>query len=178
MNELPPISQNVKVIVTGGGGVGKTSFLNRLVYYNFDVKSELTRGIDFFSKSMKVNGNDINFVMWDFAGQRQFRRLLEDFVYGSVAIFILFDLTRISSLENVEEWLKRLKEFNTMPTFILGTKYDLVDNNMIMIIDNHLNNIIERNNTHIDYLKISSKTGYNVKEAFDMLVNRLSYLQK
>ncbi len=176
MNELPQISQNVKVIVTGGGGVGKTSFLNRLVYYNFDVKSELTRGIDFFSKSMKVNGNDINFVMWDFAGQRQFRRLLEDFVYGSVAIFILFDLTRISSLENVEEWLERLKEFNTMPTLILGTKFDLVDNNMI--IDNYLNNIIERNNIHIDYLKISSKTGYNVKEAFDMLINRLSYLQK
>ena len=70
MNELPQIRKNVKVIVTGGGGVGKTSFLNRLVYDNFDVKSELTRGIDFFSKSMKVNGSDINFVLWDFAGQR------------------------------------------------------------------------------------------------------------
>lgn len=178
MNELPPISQNVKVIVTGGGGVGKTSFLNRLVYYNFDVKSELTRGIDFFSKSMKVNGNDINFVMWDFAGQRQFRTLLEDFVDGSIAVFILFDLTRITSLQNVEEWLERLKEFSTMPTLILGTKYDLLDNNMIMIIDNYINNIIARSHNHINYLKISSKTGYNVKEAFDILVNRFTYLQK
>lgn len=178
MNELPQIIKNVKVIVTGGGGVGKTSFLNRLVYDNFDVKSELTRGIDFFSKNMKVNGNDINFVMWDFAGQRQFRRLLEDFVDGSIAVFILFDLTRLSSLENVEEWLERLKEFNTMPTLILGTKYDLVNNSMIMIFDNYLNNIIERSIINIDYLKISSKTGYNVKEAFDILVNRLSYLQK
>ena len=97
---------------------------------------------------------------------------------GSVAVFILFDLTRISSLENVEEWLERIKEFNTMPTLILGTKYDLVDNNMIMIIDNYLNNIIEKSNIHIDYLKISSKTGYNVNEAFDILINRLSYLQK
>ncbi|MBY9017293.1 MAG: GTP-binding protein [Candidatus Lokiarchaeota archaeon] len=176
MNELPQIRKNVKVIVTGGGGVGKTSFLNRLVYDNFDVKSELTRGIDFFSKSMKVNGSDINFVLWDFAGQRQFRRLIDDFVDGSVAVFILFDLTRISSLENVEEWLERLKEFNTMPTLILGTKYDLVDNNMI--IDNYLNNIIESSIIHINYLKISSKTGYNVKEAFDILINRLSYLQK
>ena len=178
MNELPQIRKNVKVIVTGGGGVGKTSFLNRLVYDSFDMKSELTRGIDFFSKSMKINGSDINFVMWDFAGQRQFRRLLEDFVDGSVAVFILFDLTRISSLENVDEWLERLKEINIMPILILGTKYDLVDNNIIMIIDNYLNNIIERSNIHIDYLKISSKTGYNVKEAFDILINRLSYLQK
>jgi small GTP-binding protein len=100
MNESPQIRKNVKVIVTGGGGVGKTSFLNRLVYDNFDMKSELTKGVDFFSKNIRVNGIDINFVMWDFAGQRQFRRLLEDFVDGSIAVFILFDLTRISSLES------------------------------------------------------------------------------
>ena len=174
---LPQIRKNVKVIVTGGGGVGKTSFLNRLVYDNFDVNSELTRGIDFFSKSMKVNGSEINFVMWDFAGQRQFRKLLEDFVDGSVAVFILFDLTRISSLQNVEEWLERLKEFSIMPILILGTKYDLLDSNMIIIFDNYLNSIIERCNLQIDYLKISSKTGYNVKEAFDILVNKLSYQQ-
>ncbi|MBY9002382.1 MAG: GTP-binding protein [Candidatus Lokiarchaeota archaeon] len=174
----PQIRKNVKVVVTGGGGVGKTSFLNRLVYDNFNMKSELTRGIDFFSKNMNINGSEINFVMWDFAGQRQFRTLLEDFVDGSIAIFILFDLTRITSLQNVEEWLERLREFSTMPTLILGTKYDLVDNNMIVIIDNYLNNIIERSHININYLKISSKTGYNVKEAFDILVNRLSYHQK
>jgi small GTP-binding protein len=176
MNESPQIRKNVKVIVTGGGGVGKTSFLNRLVHDNFDINSELTRGIDFFSKNIKVNGNDINFVMWDFAGQRQFRRLLEDFVDGSIAVFILFDLTRISSLENVEEWLEKLKEFKNMPILILGTKYDLVDYSAIMIFDEYFKNIIERLN--IDYLKISSKTGYNVKEAFDILISRLSSMQK
>jgi len=176
MNESPQIRKNVKVIVTGGGGVGKTSFLNRLVHDNFDINSELTRGIDFFSKNIKVNGNDINFVMWDFAGQRQFRRLLEDFVDGSIAVFILFDLTRISSLENVEEWLEKLKEFKNMPILILGTKYDLVDYSTIMIFDEYFKNIIERLN--IDYLKISSKTGYNVKEAFDILISRLSSMQK
>jgi len=176
MNESPQIRKNVKVIVTGGGGVGKTSFLNRLVHDNFDINSELTRGIDFFSKNIKVNGSDINFVMWDFAGQRQFRRLLEDFVNGSIAVFILFDLTRISSLENVEEWLEKLKEFKNMPILILGTKYDLVDYSAIMIFDEYFKNIIERLN--IDYLKISSKTGYNVKEAFDILISRLSSMQK
>jgi len=176
MNESPQIRKNVKVIVTGGGGVGKTSFLNRLVHDNFDINSELTRGIDFFSKNIKVNGSDINFVMWDFAGQRQFRRLLEDFVNGSIAVFILFDLTRISSLENVEEWLEKLKEFKNMPILILGTKYDLVDYSTIMIFDEYFKNIIERLN--IDYLKISSKTGYNVKEAFDILISRLSSMQK
>ncbi len=175
MNESPQIRKNVKVIVTGGGGVGKTSFLNRLVHDNFDMKSELTRGVDFFSKNIRVNGIDINFVMWDFAGQRQFRRLLEDFVDGSIAVFILFDLTRISSLENVEEWLERLNEFKNMPKLILGTKYDIVDTDMIIISDNYLKKIIEENHLHIDYLKISSKTGYNVKEAFNILINRLFY---
>ena len=95
------MKKTVKVIVSGDGGVGKTSFLNRLVNDRFYDNSELTRGVDFYSKNIYVNGNEFDFIMWDFAGQNQFKTLLNDFVEGSLAALILFDLTRINTIENI-----------------------------------------------------------------------------
>ena len=109
------VEKTVKIVVAGDGGVGKTSFLNRLVHDNFDINSELTKGIDFFSKSLQINGTDINFVMWDFAGQKQFKSLLDGFVEGSIAAFLLFDLTRVSTIENVVNWLGKLKKISGRP---------------------------------------------------------------
>jgi small GTP-binding protein len=168
--------KTVKIVVAGDGGVGKTSFLNRLVHDNFDMKSELTKGIDFFSKNIQINGTDINFVMWDFAGQDQFKSLLDGFVDGSIAAFLLFDLTRASTIENVVNWLERLKKLSNMPIMILGTKYDLLENKFESNLDQYLISLVKSNNL-LRYMKISSKTGYNIKEVFHSLINMLTNLK-
>lgn len=165
--------KTVKIVVAGDGAVGKTSFLNRLVHDNFDIKSELTKGVDFFSKNIKINGTDINFVMWDFAGQEQFKSLLDGFVDGSIAAFLLFDLTRASTMENVVNWLEKLKELSNMPIMILGTKYDLLENKFESNLDQYLISLVESDNL-LRYMKISSKTGYNIKEVFHSLIDMLT----
>ncbi|MFW9950375.1 MAG: GTP-binding protein, partial [Candidatus Thorarchaeota archaeon] len=63
----------MKVIVSGDGGVGKTSFLDRLVHNDFNAQSEITRGVDFYSLQVHLNETEINFILWDFAGQNQFK---------------------------------------------------------------------------------------------------------
>ena len=168
--------KTVKIVVAGDGAVGKTSFLNRLVHDNFDIKSELTKGVDFFSKNIKINGTDINFVMWDFAGQEQFKSLLDGFVDGSIAAFLLFDLTRASTIENVVNWLEKLKELSNMPIMILGTKYDLLENKFESNLDQYLISLVESDNL-LRYMKISSKTGYNIKEVFHSLIDMLTNLK-
>ncbi|UCC19519.1 MAG: GTP-binding protein [Promethearchaeota archaeon] len=167
------MKKTVKVIVSGDGGVGKTSFLNRLIHDFFDDKSELTKGVEFFSKILKINGHEYNFVMWDFAGQNQFKHLLNDFVGGSVAAFVLFDLSRISTLESVEDWIKILNANGNISAFIIGTKCDMIDLNDCKVLDDYISNIGKKYSNTIGYLKISSKTGYNVKEAFNSLINRI-----
>ncbi len=83
------MKKTIKIIVSGDGGVGKTSFLNRLVHDSFEANRRLTRGVDFYSKIIAVNGTEFNFIMWDFAGQDQFKTFLNGFVDGSLAAFIL-----------------------------------------------------------------------------------------
>ncbi|MFX1302820.1 MAG: Rab family GTPase [Promethearchaeota archaeon] len=168
------MKKTVKVIVSGDGGVGKTSFLNRLIHDNFDNNSELTKGVDFFSKILKIHEHEYNFVMWDFAGQHQFKELLTDFVDGSIAAFILFDLSRFNTLESVEEWIKKLNEYGNTSAFILGTKCDTIDLNDCKVFDDYISEIVNKYDNIIGYLKISSKTGYNVKKAFNSLIQRIS----
>jgi len=167
------MKKTIKIIVSGDGGVGKTSFLNRLIHDNFDDNSELTKGIDFFSKNLTINGQEYNFVMWDFAGQTQFKQLLNDFVDGSIAAFVLFDLSRFNTLEGVEDWIKKLNEYGKISAFILGNKSDIIDIYDCKIFDDFILNIIKRYNNIIGYLKISSKTGDNVKKAFISLIERI-----
>ena len=154
------MKKTVKLIVSGDGGVGKTSFL--------------TKGVDFFSKNLKVNGHEYNFVMWDFAGQNQFKQLLSNFVDGSVAAFILFDLSRFNTLESAEEWIKKLDENGKILAFLLGTKCDIINFHECKVFDEYVSGIINKYNNIIGYLKISSKTGYNVKEAFNSLLKIIS----
>jgi small GTP-binding protein len=168
------MKRTIKIIVSGDGGVGKTSFLNRLIHDNFDANSKLTKGVEFFSKDVKINGHEYNFVLWDLAGQKQFKSLLSDFVNGSLAAFVLFDLSRFNTLEGVEEWIHKLNYYGNIPAFIIGTKSDTIVTDEAQIFDNYISEVIRNNKNVLGYLKISSKTGNNVKQAFYYLIEKLS----
>lgn len=168
------MQKTVKVVVSGDGAVGKTSFLNRLVYDNFDEDKELTRGVDFFSKIIQVNGTEYNFILWDFAGQHQFTDIVDKFVDGSIAAFVLFDLSRVNTLETVLNWIEKLKALGEIPILILGTKLDLVSPERIKLVDGFIYQITKQYENVFDYLKISSKTGYNINQAFFKLIRKIS----
>ena len=168
------MKKTVKIVVSGDGGVGKTSFLNRLVYDLFNDSNELTKGVDFYSKIIQVNGTELNFVLWDLAGQSQFKEILDDFVEGSIAAFVLFDLSRISTIESVYKWISKLRELGNIPIIILGSKYDLVDPETCSLLDEYILNLLNSNQNIIEYLKISSKTGFNINLAFNLLLMKLS----
>ncbi len=167
------MKKTVKLIVSGDGGVGKTSFLKRLIHDKFNNDNELTKGVEFFSKTHSINEHDYNFVIWDFAGQDQFKHLLSNFVNGSVAAFVLFDLSRPSTLEGLEEWIYKLAHNGNISVFILGTKFDLINHDDCKIFDEFILEIIRKYDNIIGYLKISSKSGYNVKNAFDSLLKKI-----
>jgi len=168
------MKKTIKVIVSGDGGVGKTSFLNRLINDSFDANSNLTKGVEFFSKDVHINGSEYNFIIWDFAGQHHFKKLLADFVNGSLAAFVLFDLSRFTTLEGVKEWIKKLDRYGRIPTIILGSKRDVVNHYEMKIFDNFISEIRRNHKNIIGYLKISSKTGFNIEEAFYTLIKEIS----
>ena len=160
-----------KVITAGEGGVGKTTLLYRYVKGKFLADTKMTLGVEFFMKTLQIEERDINLQVWDFGGQEHFRPLLRNYSKGARGALLLFDLTRPSSLEKIDQWVHICREENPdIPIIFLGTKSDLTES--ITVDDNFALTFPEKYN-FFKYLKISSKTGENVNLAFELLSREL-----
>ncbi|KKN12653.1 hypothetical protein LCGC14_1014290 [marine sediment metagenome] len=131
----------------------------------------MTLGVEFFLKEVNVEGKKILLQIWDFGGQVHFRPLLKNYAMGARGALLLFDLTRPTSLERIEEWINICLEDNPgIPILFLGTKLDLLDSNSI---DDDYTIEFKEKYEFFEYLKISSKTGENVKRAFELLAKEI-----
>lgn len=157
----------LKILTAGEGGVGKTTLLHRYVEGKFSAETKMTIGVEFFLKETEIDSNHCTLQLWDFGGQERFRFLLESYVLGAKGALLMFDLTRLMSLENLQQWITIVRKGDpNLPVLFVGTKLDLTDE--IQIDDDYAMSFLNEFNL-IDYIKISSKTGENVGTVFEML---------
>ncbi len=161
----------MKILTAGEGGVGKTTLLRRFVEGQFFSETKMTIGVEFFLKSIILGDNEITLQLWDFGGQERFRFLLGSYVLGAKGALLMFDLTRIATLEKLDQWVQIVRQNDPdLPVLFLGTKIDLIED--INVSDDFALSYLESLNL-FDYLKISSKTGENVEESFRRLIQEI-----
>ncbi len=161
----------MKILTAGEGGVGKTTLLRRFVEGQFFSETKMTIGVEFFLKSIVLGDNEITLQLWDFGGQERFRFLLGSYVLGAKGALLMFDLTRIATLEKLDQWVQIVRQNDpNLPVLFLGTKIDLIED--INVSDDFALSYLESLNL-FDYLKISSKTGENVEESFRRLTQEI-----
>ncbi|GMF28704.1 unnamed protein product [Phytophthora fragariaefolia] len=107
-------AREVKVVLLGDTGVGKSSLVLRFVTNNFRPYSESTIGASFMSKMIVVNDTPIKYQIWDTAGQEK-----------RTELFSLFALQQ--SLTTLKNWVKELKQLgpDNIVIAIAGNKSDL-----------------------------------------------------
>jgi len=160
-----------KTIIAGDGGVGKTTMLHRYIKGRFIENMQMTIGVEFFLKELKVEGEEVILQIWDFGGQERFRFLLESYAMGAKGALLLFDLTRPITLENLEQWVNICRAQNPdLPILFIGSKLDLAGS--INISEDYIFQFQEENN-FFNFLKISSKTGENVGLVFELLAKEI-----
>ena len=161
----------LKILTAGEGGVGKTTLLHRYVEGQFSAETKMTIGVEFFLKEIEVDGKQCTLQLWDFGGQERFRFLLESYVLGAKGALLMFDLTRPMTLENLQQWVNIVRRSDSnLPILFLGTKLDLL--NDVMVDDDYALQFKEKFNL-FDYLKISSKSGENVFESFELITRTI-----
>merc|ERR1711985_196361 len=103
-----------KVIVIGDGAVGKTSIVNRFCKDHFANSYKQTIGLDFFMKRVVLPGGvDVAMQVWDIGGQTIGGKMLGNYVYGSHAVLLAYDVTNAESFHNLADWLAVVnKEFS------------------------------------------------------------------
>ncbi|KAK4270282.1 hypothetical protein QN277_023336 [Acacia crassicarpa] len=58
-----------KLVLIGDSGVGKSNLLSRFTRNEFNLESKSTRGVEFVTKSLNIDGKVIKAQIWDIAGQ-------------------------------------------------------------------------------------------------------------
>ncbi|MFX1394454.1 MAG: Rab family GTPase [Promethearchaeota archaeon] len=155
-----------KLMIIGNGGVGKTTLVNRYLTGVF-TQGALTIGVDFHIKAVEIEGEKVTLQIWDFAGEDRFRFLLPSYAMGANGAIFMYDITRYTSLDSVEEWLdvfrKSFKEDEEVPMIMVGSKLDLMERRVVPRVD-----AVEIASKYqfYDYLECSSKTGKNVEDIF------------
>lgn len=160
-----------KLITGGNGGIGKTAMLHKYVYGEFNKNTTVTISLDFFIKNVSYSSTNFTLQMWDLGGEERFRFLHEKFIKGAHVGLLLFDLTRIVSLENIPYWARMFRsQDNALPLVLVGTKHDLIEIKRYPEVQESLiSEIAEKCNIKKEYcLKISSKTGFNVDKVFKL----------
>ena len=161
----------LKILTAGEGGVGKTTLLHRYVEGKFSAETKMTIGVEFFLKETEIDSKHCTLQLWDFGGQERFRFLLESYVLGAKGALLMFDLTRLMSLENLQQWINIVRKGDpSLPVLFVGTKLDLTDE--IQVDDDYATTFLNKFNL-IDFIKISSKTGENVGNAFELITRHI-----
>jgi len=124
------ITKIVKCGVVGDGTVGKTTLL--LSYITQAFITEYTPTVfDNFSAIEEVNGEVINVILWDTAGQDDYAQIRTTcYTSCKYHVFLLcFSVIHKDSFDNIKyKWLPELKQNSPGTPFILvGTKADLRD---------------------------------------------------
>ena len=169
---MPNYDFTFKILLLGDASVGKTSFTKRYCYNIFNPSERLTIGVDFHVKTIELNGKKIKLQIWDVGGEERFRFLLPTYCLGANAAFILYDLTRTATLDNIPEWASIVKQKGgSIPIMLVGAKLDLQETQRE--IQRELGIQIAEKNNMDSFVEISSKENVNVDKAFHyLLINK------
>lgn len=149
--------KEVKILVVGDGGAGKTSFVKRLLKKRFDEDEQATPGINISSWSVPSNerNGNIQTYVWDFGGQ-EIMHATHQFFLSKLSLYILVLDSRKE--KNAEYWLKYIEGFGgDSPVLVLLNKIDL--NPRFDVNRKHLK---DKYKNLIDFHRISCKANIGI----------------
>jgi small GTP-binding protein len=161
----------VKVVLLGDSGVGKSSIVLRFVADNFKSDAEATIGASYMGKILQFNEKMIKFNIWDTAGQERYHSLAKMYYRDANAAIMVYDITKKGSFEGLKRWHKELTEFGPkdIAIIIAGNKEDLVETEAVS--PEEAQGFAK--SIGALYKKTSAKTNYGVEQIFRELASKI-----
>ncbi|KAM0720214.1 hypothetical protein Q7P37_004350 [Cladosporium fusiforme] len=136
-----------KLVLVGDGGTGKTTFVKRHLTGEFEKKYIATLGVEVHPLGFSTNLGQIQFDVWDTAGQEKFGGLRDGYYINGQC-----DLVRVC--ENI-------------PIVLTGNKVDVKERKV------KAKTITFHRKKNLQYYDISAKSNYNFEKPFLWLARKL-----
>ena len=169
-----------KVLVVGDVGTGKTSIIKQYVHGLFTNHYKSTIGVDFALKVLDWDPNTIvRIQLWDIAGQERYGNMTRVYYKEAVAAFIVFDVTRLSTLESAKKWKEDIDSKvkipgteNSIPVVLLANKIDLIENGEWGFTKQEMDMYCKKNG-FVGWFETSAKELTGVTESVNKLVEEI-----
>lgn len=100
----------VKVVLLGDSGVGKSSLLYRYVTGTFEEERGATLGASFMSKSVSFSNLQLKFNIWDTAGQERYKALAKMYYRDACVAILVYALDQPASFLSLQTWEEELRQ--------------------------------------------------------------------
>ncbi|KAF5778263.1 putative small GTP-binding protein [Helianthus annuus] len=163
-----------KVVLIGDSGVGKSNLLSRFTRNEFTLESKSTIGVEFATRSIRLHDKIIKAQIWDTAGQERYRAITSAYYRGAVGALLVYDTTRHVTFENVERWLKELRDHSdsNIVIMLVGNKSDL--RHLRAVTTEDAKTFAEKENTY--FMETSALESLNVDNAFTEVLTQIYHV--
>ena len=120
--------ENIKVILIGDAGVGKTNLINVSSGGQFNENEASSLSASYLKKQITIDGVKYTISLWDTIGQEKLRSLSKIFFKNSKIVIYVYDITNLESFKGLESWdndVKEIIEDENIIKAIVGNKQDL-----------------------------------------------------
>lgn len=157
-----------KLVVVGGGGVGKSALTIQLIQSHFVDEYDPTIE-DSYRKQVVIDDKVSILDILDTAGQEEYSAMREQYMRTGEGFLLVYSVTSRTSFEELLTYyqqIQRVKDSDYVPVIIVGNKSDLDEERQVSYEDGlHL-----AQQMSAPFLETSAKQAINVEEAFYTLV--------
>ena len=123
--------EEIKLIILGDTGVGKTSIINRYIENKFTDNIPSTVGSNYIGKNLERGDKQYVLNIWDTTGQEKYRSVTKLFVQDSKIVVLVYSINSKESFNVLDIWYKQVLDIcgENIIIAIVGNKTDLFDQN-------------------------------------------------
>ncbi|KAL0362418.1 UNVERIFIED_CONTAM: Ras-related protein RABA1f [Sesamum calycinum] len=160
-----------KVVLIGDSGVGKSNLLSRFTRNEFTLESKSTIGVEFATRSIRIDEKVVKAQIWDTAGQERYRAITSAYYRGAAGALLVYDVTRHATFENLERWLKELRDHtdSSIVIMLIGNKADL--RHLRAVATEDAQAFAERESMF--FMETSALESMNVENAFSEVLTQI-----
>jgi len=160
-----------KLVIVGGGGVGKSALTIQLIQNHFIDEYDPTIE-DSYRKQVTIDDETCLLDILDTAGQEEYSAMRDQYMRTGQGFLCVYSITAKSTFDEItsfREQILRVKDKDKVPMILVGNKCDLEHDRQVTTQDGQE----LAKSFGCPFLETSAKSRVNVEESFYQLVREI-----